>query len=100
MVMNALQAMLQGGKLTISAQKKDGAAVFSIADTGPGIRKEHMDRLFSPFFTTKAKGQGLGLPVCKRLVEAHGGAITVESKLGKGSSFTVEIPLREKAEVK
>jgi signal transduction histidine kinase len=58
-----------------------------------GIPERNMDKLFNPFFTTKAKGQGLGLPVCKRLVEAHDGRITVESKLGEGSTFTVKLPI-------
>jgi signal transduction histidine kinase len=62
-------------------------------DTGVGIPERNMGRLFNPFFTTKAKGQGLGLPVCKRLVEAHDGRITVESKPGEGSTFTVELPI-------
>ena len=62
-------------------------------DTGVGIPEENMGELFNPFFTTKAKGQGLGLPVCKRLVEAHDGRITVESKPGEGSTFTVELPI-------
>ncbi len=58
--------------------------------------EEDLGKLFEPFFTTKAKGQGFGLPVCKRLVEAHGGTITVKSKPGKGSTFTIQIPLGNK----
>ena len=69
--------------------------MISIEDTGGGIPDENMSKLFKPLFTTKAKGQGFGLPVCKRMVEAHDGTIIVESKVGKGSTFTVEIPLRK-----
>jgi PAS domain S-box-containing protein len=93
---NALQAMPQGGRLTIRASKKRKATAITVQDTGEGIPRENMKKIFSPFFTTKAKGQGLGLPVCKRLVEAQGGTITVKSKVGKGSTFTVEIPARAK----
>ncbi|MEX2723467.1 MAG: ATP-binding protein, partial [Candidatus Freyarchaeota archaeon] len=59
---------------------------------GEGIPEENLPKLFQPLFTTKSKGQGLGLSVCKRLVEAHGGDITVKSKVGKGSTFTIKIP--------
>jgi PAS domain S-box-containing protein len=95
LITNAMQAMPNGGKLTIRASKKEETALISIEDTGAGISDENLSKLFMPLFTTKAKGQGFGLPVCKRLVEAHDGNITVESKVGKGSTFTVEIPLRK-----
>jgi len=96
LTINALQAMSEGGQLTIKASKKGEDAFISFQDSGAGIPEENLDKLFSPFFTTKAKGQGLGLPVCKRLVEAHGGTISVESKVGQGSTFTVKLPLQEK----
>ena len=90
---NAVQAMPDGGRLTITASKTEEEALISVQDTGVGISEENMGKLFQPLFTTKSKGQGFGLPVCKRIVEAHGGKITVESKVGKGSTFTVKIPL-------
>jgi PAS domain S-box-containing protein len=93
LITNAVQAMPDGGQLTIRASKKEETALISIEDTGVGIPDENRSKLFTPLFTTKAKGQGFGLPVCKRLVEAHDGNITVESKMGKGSTFTVKIPL-------
>jgi two-component system NtrC family sensor kinase len=96
---NALQAMPQGGKLTIRASKKRETITITVQDTGEGIPRESMEKIFSPFFTTKAKGQGLGLAVCRRLVEAQGGTVTVKSKVGKGSAFTVQIPAAEKSEV-
>jgi len=94
LITNALQGMSDGGKLTIKATKTEEATLISVEDTGIGIPKENMDKLFHPLFTTKAKGTGFGLPICKRMVEAHGGTITVESEVNKGSTFTVEIPLR------
>ncbi|MDH5795195.1 MAG: ATP-binding protein, partial [Candidatus Bathyarchaeota archaeon] len=63
-----------------------------------GIPEEHLDKMFQPLFTTKAKGQGLGLAVCKRLVEAHRGKIAVESAQGRGATFTIEIPSRWKSQ--
>jgi len=96
LVTNALQAMLDGGLLTIRASKTAETASISIQDKGVGIPEENLPKLFQPLFTTKARGQGFGLPVCQRLVEAHGGTITVESQVGKGSTFTVQIPLKKR----
>jgi len=64
----------------------------SVSDTGVGIPKENLEKIWAPLFTTKAKGMGFGLPICKRIVEAHGGIITVESMVGKGTTFTITIP--------
>jgi len=89
LVKNAVQAMPDGGKLTIRASKKDKATFISVNDTGVGIPKKDIDRLFKPFPTTKSGGTGLGLVICKRLVEAHGGSIAVKSKVGRGTTFTV-----------
>ncbi len=94
LITNALQAMPDGGHLKIVAKRTEDSALISIQDTGVGIPEENTDKIFQPLFSTKAKGQGLGLPVCKRLVEAHNGSITFKSKAGKGSTFTVEIPLQ------
>ncbi|MEE8569753.1 MAG: ATP-binding protein, partial [Candidatus Bathyarchaeia archaeon] len=93
LITNALQAMPKGGQLTISADTADENVVISIQDTGVGIAEEHMSKLFQPLFTTNAKGQGLGLTVCKRLIESNDGQITVTSKLGVGSKFTITLPL-------
>ncbi|MEM3562475.1 MAG: MEDS domain-containing protein [Candidatus Jordarchaeaceae archaeon] len=92
LITNAIQAMPKGGKLTIKASKNKETLSIEISDTGEGIPEENLPKLFQPLFTTKSKGQGLGLSVCKRLVEAHGGNITVKSKLGEGSTFTIKIP--------
>jgi len=93
LIMNAIQAMPDGGELTIDLSRTDEHLLVSFRDTGVGIPEENLGKLFDPFFTTKAKGQGLGLPVCKKLVEALDGRITVESKPGEGSTFTVKLPL-------
>lgn len=93
LVTNAVQAMPKGGRLAIEAERAANTVVISVEDTGVGILEENLDRIFEPLFTTKSIGQGLGLPACKRIVDAHGGKITVESELGKGSTFRVAIPI-------
>jgi signal transduction histidine kinase len=92
LITNAIQAMPNGGKLTIDANGNDKVVVMSIQDTGVGIPEEAKANLFTPLFTTKAKGQGLGLAVVKRLVEALNGTISFESQAGKGTKFLVELP--------
>ncbi len=92
LIMNAVQAMPDGGQLTIAAHRENENAIISIADTGKGIAEENMGKLFAPLFTTKAKGQGFGLAVCKRIVEAHGGKINVESEINKGANFIITLP--------
>jgi PAS domain S-box-containing protein len=95
LLLNAVQAMPDGGTLTVSAVVEDGSVAISVRDTGTGIRTELQDKLFKPLFTSKAKGTGLGLAVVKRIVEAHDGQVTVESEVGKGSTFTVRLPATE-----
>jgi len=92
---NAIEAMPNGGKFTISTSLKNGFASIKFQDTGVGIPKENMKKLFIPFFTTRAKGMGMGLPICKKFVEMHGGTIQVESEEGKGSTFTVKLPIQQ-----
>lgn len=95
LVVNAIQAMPNGGRLTInSSLGEDGWVKVSVQDTGCGIAPENMDKLFTPFFTTKeeVKGVGLGLAVSYGIIERHGGRIEVQSELGKGSAFTVHLP--------
>lgn len=92
---NALHAMPQGGKLTVSARYIEGEQAIMIAfeDTGTGISKEHMAQIFHPFFTTRAEGTGLGLPVSYQIIDNHGGKLSVKSTVDKGSIFTVKLPL-------
>ncbi|MCX8110502.1 MAG: ATP-binding protein [Syntrophorhabdaceae bacterium] len=95
-IMNAAQAMPGGGLIKIETGK-DGDHVFiSVADNGVGIKKEVLDKIFEPFYTTKEKGEGtgLGLSLCKRLVEANKGRIEVESEEGQGSTFRILIPYK------
>ena len=93
LIQNAVQAMPNGGRLRITAHCKDNHAVINVEDTGEGIPEEAKTKLFTPLFTTKSKGQGFGLAVVKRLVEVQGGKISFESNLGKGTIFTVQLPL-------
>lgn len=90
---NAIQAMPNGGTLTIRTFERKGKAVISVEDTGMGITEEIKPKLFQPLMTTKSKGQGFGLAVVKRLVEAQGGSIRFESESGKGTKFIIEFPL-------
>ncbi len=92
LVTNAIQAMPKGGALEIRGQPKDKRIVITVADTGMGIPEEVKAKLFTPMMTTKAKGQGFGLAVSKRLIEALKGTIRFESQVGKGTKFTIELP--------
>ena len=94
MILNAVQAMPEGGKLIVAAREKDKFLEVEIADTGGGIPQEAIDKIFDPLFTTKAKGIGLGLAVCKTIIDRHQGNIEVASKVGKGTTFTVKLPLK------
>jgi signal transduction histidine kinase len=98
LIRNAVEAMPNGGTLTIKSRKIRDKITFAFSDTGVGMSEEVLKRLWNPLFTTKAKGMGLGLAICKRFVEAHGGSIAVESTLGKGTTFTVKIPIEPKTE--
>jgi signal transduction histidine kinase len=89
---NAVQAMQEEGKLLIQAAKKKDVIVITVEDTGVGIPEDVKTKMFTPLFTTKSKGQGLGLAVVKRLVEALKGTIVFDSVAGKGTKFIVELP--------
>ena len=94
LIENAIDAMPQGGTLTISSKKTDGKVEIALTDTGSGISEKVMENLWKPLQTTKAKGMGLGLAICKRVVDAHGGSISVKSEVGKGTTLTMQLPLR------
>ncbi len=93
MILNAQQAMDQGGELIIQTQRHGEQAAILISDTGPGIQPVLLNRIFAPYFSTKPKGTGLGLAIAKKIIEAHHGSMAVESEPGKGTRFTVELPL-------
>jgi len=90
--LNALQAMPEGGRLDIRASGKGEFVEVEFADTGGGIPESIINKIFDPLFTTKAKGVGLGLSVCKTILKRHDGDIRVESKVGKGTTFTLSLP--------
>ncbi|MEA3396628.1 MAG: GAF domain-containing protein, partial [Chloroflexota bacterium] len=93
LVLNAMDAMPEGGTLRVASRMtEDGRLIMTISDTGHGISPEHLTRAFEPFFSTKEKGTGLGLFVSHNIVRRHGGEITVQSKVGAGTTFTVRLP--------
>ena len=94
LIENAVDAMPQGGILTISSKKSDGNVEIKLTDTGAGIPKKLIENLWKPLRTTKATGMGLGLAICKRIVETHGGSISVKSEIGHGTTFTIQLPFR------
>jgi signal transduction histidine kinase len=96
LVVNAYQAMLEGGKLVIKAEVIGDEVRLAIKDNGIGISPENMKKLFEPLFTTKPRGIGLGLAVSKTLLETNGGSIEVESEEGAGSTFKVNLPNKER----
>jgi signal transduction histidine kinase len=95
LVENAIDSMSSGGDLTIATGRRDNYLSLEISDTGAGIPKEKLPKLFTPFFTTKSKGSGLGLPVSKKIIDAHGGFIDIATEVGKGSRFTIFLPMPE-----
>src|SRR5208337_1719627 len=94
LIENAIDAMPQGGTLTISSRESGNSAEIVLTDTGSGILEKVMKNLWKPLQTTKAKGLGLGLAICKRIVDAHGGSISVKSEVGRGTTLTIQLPIR------
>ncbi|UCG11040.1 MAG: PAS domain-containing protein [Deltaproteobacteria bacterium] len=95
LILNAIEATDPGGKVTISTSLVPEAdkIKLTVSDSGKGISGEDMDRIFDPFFTTRESGTGLGLAITQGIIEQHGGTIEVNSQLGQGTSFTIELPL-------
>ena len=100
LITNAEQAMPDGGGLTLASKLQGSAVELTIADRGPGIGKEQLDRIFDLYYTTKASGSGLGLPFAMRAIELNGGKIAIDSELGQGTVCKVTIPIRANAPAK
>ena len=90
---NALDAMPQGGTLTVTPRRAGHRAEVEVADTGPGVAPDFAPHLFEPFASTKEAGLGLGLSICKRVAEAHGGTISAGNRAGGGASFFLSLAL-------
>lgn len=96
MMLNAVQAMGDRGRLDIETRRRGGQMEVLVRDTGPGIPKDILPKIFAPLYSTKSRGAGLGLSIARSIVEAHGGTIAVESEHGKGTSFIVLLPIEPK----
>ena len=92
LIRNAELAMPAGGELILSTRAEDRSVVLQVTDTGSGIPPEVLPRIFDAFYSTRPGGSGLGLPTARRIVEAHGGSLSVASEVGKGSRFTIHLP--------
>ena len=97
LVRNAREAMSaqDDARLAVSLEREGVEAVVRIADNGPGIPPDRLERVFQPFVSTKGKGMGLGLAICREIVEAHAGRLEVETEVGRGTTFTLRLPLHE-----
>jgi two-component system sensor histidine kinase HydH len=93
LMLNGLQAMPHGGTLTLEAKTSNRNFIIAVTDTGTGIAPANLSRIFEPYFTTKAQGSGLGLAISRRIIEAHGGTITVSNQAGGGCRFQITLPL-------
>jgi PAS domain S-box-containing protein len=96
LIQNAIAAMNSGGTLTIKTVQKDGEAVITLSDTGIGIPEKNLSKIFEPYFTTKESGSGLGLTLVFKIIREHQGEISVISKEGGGSTFTITLPITQK----
>jgi signal transduction histidine kinase len=94
LIINADQSMPSGGELKIVAKSNDGSILLSISDNGPGIPKKDLNKLFDPLSTTRAGKMGIGLAISKNLIESNGGSISVNSKEGEYSTFTIVLPTK------
>lgn len=91
--LNAQQAMAEGGELILTTRACQDHVILEVTDTGKGIAPSELDKVFEPFFSTRKGGSGLGLPTCRRIIEAHGGSIRVHSQVGVGTRFVLNFPL-------
>jgi two-component system, NtrC family, nitrogen regulation sensor histidine kinase NtrY len=92
LVLNAMDAMPQGGTLTLRTRNEDNNILIEIADSGSGLTAEECERIFTPYYTSKQHGTGLGLAIVQSVVSDHGGRVRVQSELGRGTTFVIELP--------
>ena len=92
LLINAVQAMEAGGQLVVRTRSSGLGVVIELIDTGPGMDEETLAKAFRAFYTTKQGGSGLGLPTARKIVEAHGGTIDIESAPGRGTKVTIWLP--------
>jgi signal transduction histidine kinase len=93
LILNAQQAMPKGGQLVVRTSAAHDGVILDLIDTGVGIEPEALPRIFEAFFSTKRGGSGLGLPTARKIIEAHGGQIKVQSAVGRGTQFTIKLPI-------
>jgi signal transduction histidine kinase len=98
-IKNAIDAMPEKGTLEVSSKQIGKNVEFTFSDTGIGMSEQTLAKIFMPLFTTKAQGMGFGLAICKRIIDAHGGRITVETSLSKGTTFRVVLPIEQKLKI-
>ena len=98
LMLNSIQAMAQGGELIVSTAASEETLRLSIADTGCGMTEDQVKNVFEPFYTTKSQGLGLGMSFASKIIEMHGGAVSVESHVNRGTSISIALPVEgEKA---
>jgi signal transduction histidine kinase len=95
--LNSIQAIENAGSITVNVEEEKGGYRIEIEDTGCGITKENMKKIFNPFFTTKDKGTGLGLPIVRKIIEGHQGTIDVESQEDSGTKVIIRLPKKQQA---
>jgi signal transduction histidine kinase len=96
LMLNAIEAMPNGGTLNVKSERTDEMLRLEITDTGRGIGEEEAKNIFEPFYTTKKQGLGLGMPYAKKIVEQHGGAISLNSRVGEGTTISITLPASQK----
>jgi signal transduction histidine kinase len=92
LMLNAIEAMQEGGELTVKSQLQDSQLLLSVSDTGVGLPTEKMEQIFSAFFTTKSQGSGMGLAISRSIVESHGGRLWATANDGRGATFHFTLP--------